>query len=160
MNHKFCDTLQLASTDRVHFVRITMPCFSSMKIKYLNDFPKMYIRLGSSVVSIANCPSPAIHVNTVRNILIALALVRRFSVVPGIGRFVYIRLFLEYLKMRIIIRRLKTCPLNQLVDESLMLAMSLKRLVPPYHYKIVYSPNVLRMARQMMTSICVAIHSI
>lgn len=153
-----CVFLPLESTVPGRSVRITM-LFSSWKMKKLRKkCPVMYIRLGHLVVSIANCP-PLGNVHSIAlDILIAIAMCRRFCGSRGIGRLSFTHRIMVRGRLRQLYKVCNRLPMNKLVDEALFWGASVERLLPPFRFNLIFSPNVTDMALQMITSVFYGIH--
>lgn len=152
MKQKTLDIFQLESTDPKRFVRITIlysPLRAMRSRKHSNT---AFVRLGNMVVTIANFQLQADVQSMLRDMLIPIAACRRFL---DIRRPVHSRGILrimEHRRMKNIIKRLKTLPTTKLVDECLILTDALSVFLPPFRFRLLYSPDAIRIANQMTFS--------
>lgn len=159
MKQKTLDTFLLESTDLRHFARITILYSPLRAMKSRKYSGGVFVRLGDMVVSIANCPQQADVQNMLRDMLIAIVASRRFLNVAHPVHSCGILHIMESRRMKNIIKVLNRLPTSELVDESLMLMDAVRVLLPPYRFKLLYSPDVMDMAKQMTYSVLYGIDS-
>lgn len=159
MKQKTLDTFLLESTDPRHFARITILYSPLRAMKSRKYSGGAFIRLGGMVVSIANCPQQENVLNMSRDMLIAIAASHRFLNTVRPARSRGILHIMESHRMKNIIKVLNRLPTSELVDECLILMAAVRVLLPPYRFKLLYSPDVMDMAKQMTFSVLYAIDS-
>lgn len=159
MKQKTLDTFQLESTDPKRSVRITILYLPLRAMRSRKHSNTAFVRLGNMVVTIANFQPQENVQSMLRDMLIPIAACRRFL---DIRRPVHSRGILrimEQRRMRNIIKRLKTLPTTKLVDECLILMDALSVFLPPFRFNLLYSPDAMDIANQMIYSALYGIDS-
>ena len=111
------------------------------------------------VVLMSNCPETETVANMSRHMLLATAIVRRYFAFHGRARLRYIPRILVRARMKTLTKICNRLTTEQLVDECTMLMESLRKLLPPFRFNLLYTPNVTDIACQLTTSILYGISS-
>lgn len=119
----------LESTDPNVSVRITMQYSSLMMKKSLRCYPRLWLRLGNMVVSIASCPKMESVPNMSRAMLLVIAASQRYLRYHGQSRSRFTPFVLVNHRMKKILKNMNRLTTEQLVGECLILAESLERLL-------------------------------
>ena len=132
--------------------RISISYYSPTRTPLPVRFEKAYMRLGTTVVSISRLPKEAPQV-IVRNILIAFLIFRRFNDFRLFGRFPHIADFSLSRFSKLWNKRFQKLPMQTLLQEVSLLVPDINKSFPGWHWRMVYSPNVTDMVRQIATSV-------
>lgn len=140
------DSYLLESTDPNVSARIIMQYYSSMMLKSRHRCPRLWLRLGSMVVLMSNCPKEETVQSMSLDMLRAIAIVRRYCVFHGrsLSRFTPSVLVNHRMKkLTKIVSRLST---PELVDECMLLMDACAKCLLRFA-SICYIPQVLRVWR-------------
>lgn len=140
------------STAQSISVRISISYFSLTRMQSPTVCESAFLRLGRSVVSISNLPkedAPTI----VRNILIAFLIFRKFNDLRVFGRSARIAAISLPRFTKMWQKRMSRLTIQQLTDEVLQSAVDLNKSLPGWHWRIIYTPSVTDLVRQIATSV-------
>lgn len=153
------DSYLLASTDPNVSARITMQYYSSKMMKSRHRCPRLWLRLGNMVVLMSNCPKEETVQNMSLDMLRAIAIVRRYCAFHGRSLSRFTPSALVNHRMKKLTRIVNCLSTPELVDECMLLMDACAKCLPPFRYNLLYTPNVTRLAFQVMISILSGIDS-
>lgn len=138
--------------------RISMHLYTSIPAPYTVNLAELRVRLGSSVVSLSHCPvvEPqviALHMLRVMHVCLRFIESRKFVQKVGILR------TLDKARLRLFARASRRLPLADLMMNTRSFAAALGVCLPPFKFKVVYSPDVSVMADRLIKSVIYGIRS-
>lgn len=156
---KFVTTLW-ANTVQGTSARISICYFSSTRTRSPKNVLGLYIRLGNSVVSIVNVPSPQEKelLTMLRPIAMALLFCQKYLIPKHYARFVSTHRGSASRLLSAHMKKYSEVSTEDMLESLSSVAQEFQKYMLPFHYRLVWCPDAIDIHNQMITSVTYYYH--